>query len=121
MNRSCGLSPTYAGCMLSHCVTFMYMSATDILLKMVFIPRGEESGIKMCLCCEKCDMCSHRIGLAKFKVQNGANPEKRKQHDSADVTFRIVPTTDENWQACSDLSESVCNSYLLLWVMPQSS
>ena len=35
--------------------------------------------------------------------------KKGKQHDNADVTFRIVPTTDENWQARSDLSESVCN------------
>ena len=26
-----------------------------------------------------------------------------------DVTFRIVPTTDENWQARSDLLESVCS------------
>jgi len=25
------------------------------------------------------------------------------------VTFRIVPTTYENWQARSDLSESVCS------------
>ena len=49
------------------------------------------------------------MGLAKFKVQNGANPKKGKQHDNADVTFGIVPTTDENWQACSDLSESVCS------------
>jgi len=24
---------------------------------MVFIPRGEESGIYMCLCCKECDMC----------------------------------------------------------------
>ena len=39
--RRCGLSPTNARCLLSHCVTFMYMSATYILLKMVFIPRGE--------------------------------------------------------------------------------
>ena len=44
------------------------------------------------------------MGLAKFKVQNGANPEKKeKQHDNADVTFRIVPTTYENWQASSEL------------------
>jgi len=35
--------------------------------------------------------------------------KKGKQHDSADVTFRIVPTTDENWHAHSDLSESVCS------------
>ena len=35
--------------------------------------------------------------------------KKGKQHDNADVTFRIVPTTDENWQALSDLSESVCS------------
>jgi len=35
--------------------------------------------------------------------------KKGKQHDSADVTFRIVPITDENWQARSDLSESVCS------------
>ena len=35
--------------------------------------------------------------------------KKGKQHDSADVTFRIVPTTDENWQARIDLSESVCS------------
>ena len=39
--------------------------------------------------------------------------KKGKQHDNTDVTFWILPTTDENWQACSDLSESVCNSYLL--------
>ena len=41
--------------------------------------------------------------------------KKGKQHDNADVTFRIVPTTDENWQALSDLSESVCS--LLLFVI----
>jgi len=35
--------------------------------------------------------------------------KKGKQHDSSDETFRIVPTTDENWQARSDLSELVCN------------
>ena len=35
--------------------------------------------------------------------------KKGKQHDNADVTFRIVPTTDENWQTRSDLSESVCS------------
>ena len=35
--------------------------------------------------------------------------KKGKQYDNADVTLRIVPTTDENWQACSDLSESVCS------------
>jgi len=29
--------------------------------------------------------------------------KKGKQHDSSDVTFRIVPTTDETWQARSDL------------------
>ena len=34
---------------------------------------------------------------------------KGKQHDSSDVKFRIVPTTDEIWQARSDLSESVCS------------
>jgi len=43
--------------------------------------------------------------LAKFKVQNGANWEKKeKQHDNSDVTFRIVQTTDENWQARNDSS-----------------
>ena len=30
--------------------------------------------------------------------------KKGKQHDSSDETFRKVPTTDENWQARSDLS-----------------
>ena len=35
--------------------------------------------------------------------------KKGKQHESADVTFQIVPTTDENWQARSDLSEPVCS------------
>ena len=35
--------------------------------------------------------------------------KKGKQHENANVTFRIVPTTDENWQARSDLSESVCS------------
>ena len=43
-------------------------------------------------------------------VKDGVHTaEKGKQHDNADVTFRIVPTTDENWQARSDLSESVCS------------
>ena len=47
--------------------------------------------------------------------------KKGKRHD-ADVTFRIVPTTDENWQARSDLiSQFLANSYLLLWVMLQST
>ena len=32
----------------------------------------------MCLCCKECEMCKNRIGLAKFKVQNEANPEKVK-------------------------------------------
>ena len=40
--------------------------------------------------------------------------KKGKQHDSSDVTFRIVPTTAENWQVRIDLSESVCS--LLLFV-----
>ena len=30
-----------------------------------------------------------------------------KQHDNADVTFRIGPTTEENWQTHDALSESV--------------
>ena len=62
----------------------------------------------MCLCCKECDMCQNRIGLAKFKVQNGGR-KKGKQHDSSDVTFRIAPTAYEKWQARSDLSESVCS------------
>ena len=70
MTLSCGLSPTNARCILSYCVTFMY------ILLHTFSKR-----------------------LAKFKVQNEANLEKGNQHDSADVTFRIVPITDENWQA----------------------
>jgi len=40
--------------------------------------------------------------------------KKGKQHDSSDVTFRIVPTTAENWQVRIDLSELVCS--LLLFV-----
>ena len=44
MTRSCELSPTNASCILSYCATFMYISATDIWLEMVFIPPGEESG-----------------------------------------------------------------------------
>jgi len=32
-----------------------------------------------------------------------------KQHSNADVTFRIVPTTDKQWQARGDLPESVCS------------
>ena len=52
-------------------------------------------------------MCLNRIGLAKLKMERIR--KKGKQHDSADVTFGIVPTTDEHWQACSDLSELVCS------------
>jgi len=54
----------------------------------------------------------------RFKMER--IQKKGKQHNNADVTFRIVSTTDENWQARSDLSECVTNSYLL-WVMPQST
>ena len=36
----------------------------------------------------------------------------RKKDDSADVTFRIVPTKDDTWQARSDLSEYVCEIVL---------
>jgi len=48
-------------------------------------------------------MCYNRIRVTKVKVRNGANPEKGKQHDNADMTIRILPTTDRNWQARSDL------------------
>ena len=41
----------------------------------------------------------------KFKMER--IPKKGKQHDMSDVTFRIVPK--KNWQARSDLSESVCS------------
>ena len=42
----------------------------------------------------------------RFKMEGG---KKGKQHDSSDVTFRIAPTAYEQWQARSDLSESVCS------------
>ena len=67
----------------------------------------------MCLCCKESvkNVISVKTGLdwrnLRFKMER--NRKKGKQHDSADVTFRIVPTTDENWQARSDLSESVCS------------
>jgi len=34
---------------------------------------------------------------------------KKGKHDNADVIFRLVPTTDEIWQARIDLSESFCS------------
>ena len=43
----------------------------------------------------------------RFKIERIR--KKGKQHDNADVTFRIVPTTDENRHTLSDLSESVCS------------
>ena len=56
-----------------------------------------------------------RIGIAKFNVRNGANPERRKQHDNADVTLWIVPTTDKNWQlVVTYQSQFVVNSDILL-------
>ena len=42
----------------------------------------------------------------RFKMER---IRKEKKHDNADVTFWIVPTTDENWQARGDLPESVCS------------
>ena len=42
--------------------------------------------------------------------------KKGKQHDNSDATFRMVSTTNENWQTRSDFSESRC-SYLLFVVM----
>ena len=48
--------------------------------------------------------------------------KKGKQHDSSDVTFRIVPTTDEiDRLLVTYQSQFVANSYLLLWVMSQST
>ena len=48
--------------------------------------------------------------------------KKGKQHDNADVTFRIVPTTDEIGRlVVTYQSQFVANSYLLLWVIPQST
>ena len=44
----------------------------------------------MCLWCKECDMCWNRIGLAKFKVKNGANPEKK----------------ENKWQCGCDISDS---------------
>ena len=75
-----------------------------------FSYRGEKNLNYRCvydvknLTCVKTELDWRKL---KFKMErirtNG------KQHDSADVTFWIVATTDENWQARSDLSESVCS------------
>ena len=72
---------------------------------MVFIPRGQDY---RCVYAIKNVICV-KTGLdwrnLRFKMERIR--KKGKQHDSADVTFRIVPTTDENWQAHSDLSVSL--------------
>ena len=87
----------------------MYMSATYILLKLLFIPRGRNLDYR-CVYDVNNVICV-KTGLdwrnLRFKMERIR--KKGKQHDSSDVTFRIVPTTDENWQARSDLSESVCS------------
>ena len=46
MTRCCGLASTNARCIYRIAsLALRHMSATDILLKMVLIPRGEESGL----------------------------------------------------------------------------
>ena len=74
-----------------------------------FSYRGERNLDYRCVYAIKNVICV-KTGLhwrnLRFKIDRIR--KKGKQHDSADVTFRIVPTTDENWQARSDLSESVC-------------
>ena len=68
------------------------------LLKMVFIPRGEKRNLGY--------RCVYAINIVVF-VQTGLDWRNLwfkmerirkigKQHDNAIVTFRIVPTTDEN-------------------------
>ena len=95
----------------------MYMSATYIKLKMFFIPRGEEY---RCVFAVK-NVISVKTGLdwrnLRFKMER--NRKKGKQHDSADVTFRIVPKIGR--LVVTYQSQFVANSYLLLLVMPQST
>ena len=50
-----------------------------------------------------------KTGLDRRNAMEWNESGKGKQHDYVDVTFRIMPTTDENCQARSDLSESVCS------------
>ena len=47
--------------------------------------------------------------IGEIKGLKWSKSGKKEKNDNADVTFRIVPTTDENWQTRSDLSESVCS------------
>ena len=84
---------------------------------MFFIPWGEEY---RCVFAVK-NVISVKTGLdwrnLRFKMER--NRKKGKQHDSADVTFRIVPKIGR--LVVTYQSQFVANSYLLLLVMPQST
>ena len=56
----------------------MYMSATDILLKKVFITRERNRDYRWVYAVKNVICVGNRIGSAKCKVRNGANPKKRK-------------------------------------------
>ena len=69
--------------------------------------------------------CDHicvenRTGTANLGFEMERIWKEGKQHDNADVTFRIVLTTDEKWQACSQ-SQFVVNSDMWLRVVRQSA
>ena len=79
-----------------------------------------EFGLKMCICCMKWSVMIYlwQTGLNRRTLMYEMEWIGKLQ-DNADVTVRIVPTTDEHWQTRNDLSESVCSFYLVLWVVSQ--
>ena len=72
-----------------------------------FLYRGERNLEYRCVYAVKNVICV-KTGLdwRNLRFEMERIRKKGKQHDNADMTFRIVATTDENWQARIDLSVS---------------
>jgi len=64
----------------------------------------------MCRCCMELIVSIYvwktELDRRNLRSEMEGIQKKGKQHDNIDVTFLI---TDENWQAGSDLSGSVCS------------
>ena len=94
------------------CVIIGYYTVDCAIPKYIWTSAQMTTILDEPMCCKECDIYIYIkhdwIGetLGSKWSESGT---KRKQHDNAEVTFRIVLTTDEKWQARSDLSESVCS------------
>ena len=74
----------------------------------------------MCVCCKEWICVKTGLDWRNLRFKMKRIGKKGKQHDNADVTFWIVPTKIGRLVVTYQ-SQFVANSYLLLWIMSQST